>query len=562
MPVVQHFTLDWKEPDFSKLYSPVFQWRIDKLREMRQWAVDARRLNQQNAKLHRLKLHYRENPGQFIYDWGMTYDPREAEEGRTAWLPFILFKRQIEWLEWIETKRKAREPGICDKSRDGGLTWLAIAYACTVCLFSRNRAIGFGSRKEDYVDKTGDPKSIFWKGRHFVKYVPQEFRGTWNADRDAPHMRISFPDSGSVITGEAGKNIGRGDRTTLYFVDESAHLEQQELVDLALSATTNSRIDISSVSGMNNSFARRRWGGKVDVFTFHWRDDPRRDDVWYRKKAAEHDPVVMAQEYDIDYMASVEGVVIPSIWVRAAVDAHLKLGLKPTGQRMAALDVADQGRDKNAMIGGQGFLIDFAQQWTGKGIDIFQTVQKSVIICTTHEFERLRYDMDGLGAGVRGDARVINERRHLNGESVIPVEGYRGSAAVMNPELDDVEKGVLNKNRFLNRKAQAWWVVRKRFLDTYRWVDQGITCDPDKIISISSHCGMLQQLIGELCQVQVKQTESGKLQILKSPDGASSPNLADALVIRFNRGEDAPMMINENVFEELALAGRQMRVGV
>jgi hypothetical protein len=34
---------------------------------------------------------------------------------------------------------------------------------------------------------------------------------------------------------------------------------------------------------------------------------------------------VLAQEVDIDYAASVEGVLIPSAWVQAAVDAHIKL---------------------------------------------------------------------------------------------------------------------------------------------------------------------------------------------------------------------------------------------
>ncbi|MDI5303740.1 hypothetical protein MJN76_29380, partial [Salmonella enterica subsp. enterica serovar Anatum] len=35
-------------------------------------------------------------------------------------------------------------------------------------------------------------------------------------------MSVEFPDTGAVIKGEAGDNIGRGDRTTLYFVDEAA----------------------------------------------------------------------------------------------------------------------------------------------------------------------------------------------------------------------------------------------------------------------------------------------------------------------------------------------------
>lgn len=40
--------------------------------------------------------------------------------------------------------------------------------------------IGFGSRKEEYVDSTGDPKALFWKARKFVETLPVEFRGKWD----------------------------------------------------------------------------------------------------------------------------------------------------------------------------------------------------------------------------------------------------------------------------------------------------------------------------------------------------------------------------------------------
>jgi hypothetical protein len=44
-------------------------------------------------------------------------------------------------------------------------------------------------------------------------------------------------------------------------------------------------------------------------------------------------PVIVAQELDLNYQASAEGILIPSEWVQAAVDAHIKLGIQPSGQR-------------------------------------------------------------------------------------------------------------------------------------------------------------------------------------------------------------------------------------
>lgn len=47
-----------------------------------------------------------------------------------------------------------RENGITEKSREMGLSWTAIGLACSLCLFNKEMVIGFGSRKEEYVDST------------------------------------------------------------------------------------------------------------------------------------------------------------------------------------------------------------------------------------------------------------------------------------------------------------------------------------------------------------------------------------------------------------------------
>lgn len=270
-----------------------------------------------------------------------------------------------------------RENGITEKSREMGLSWTAIGLACSLCLFNKEMVIGFGSRKEEYVDSTGDPKALFWKARKFVETLPVEFRGSWSEKKHAPYMRVEFPETGAVIKGEAGDNIGRGDRTTLYLVDEAAFLQRPLLIDAALSQTTRCRIDLSSVNGMANPFAQKRHGGKIPVFTFHWRDDPRKDEEWYRRECEKIDnPVVVAQELDLNYSASAEGVLIPSEWVQAAVDAHIKLGIQPTGKRLGAMDVADEGRDKNAFSTRHGFLTENVREWSGVGSDIYQSVEK------------------------------------------------------------------------------------------------------------------------------------------------------------------------------------------
>lgn len=512
------FTFDFRKPD----YVAVFEWRMERLR----------RIRKDPALLPALRTYYRDHPAQFIIDWGVTFDPRNVERGLPAVIPFLLFPKQEEWVQWFIERWQAREPGITEKTRDMGMSWLTVGLAATVCLFRRGVVAGFGSRKEEYVDKIGSPKCLFEKARMFIAGVPVEFRPGWVREKHSPHMRILFPETGSVMTGEAGDGIGRGDRSSFYIVDESAFLERPELVDASLSATTNCRQDISTPNGMANSFAQRRHGGKIKVFTFHWRDDPRKDDAWYAKQVNDLDPVTVAQEIDISYTASVEGVVIPSAWVQAAIGAHRKLGIEPTGLTCGAMDVADEGRDKNAFAGRRGVLLEHLDEWSGVGGDIFQSVQKAFGFCDELGYEMFKYDADGLGAGVRGDSRVINEQRVADGRRAVNAEPFRGSGAVHDPEGEMVPERK-NKDFFANAKAQAWWALRMRFQATHRAVAEGLEYDPDKIISISEDLPMLGKLIAELSQPTYSINGVGKVVIDKAPDGTKSPNLADSVMIVF-----------------------------
>jgi hypothetical protein len=523
------FEFDFKNPDYIK----VFQWRIDRLVKIRG----------NPEALPALKKFYRDNPAQFIIDWGVTSDPRNVERGLPTLAPFLLFPRQEEWVHWFVDRWKSQEPGITDKSREMGLSWLTVALSATICLFNDGVVVGFGSRKEEYVDKKGDPKSLLYKVRQFIAHLPQDFRGTWDERRDAPYMRVYFPDTQSIITGEAGDGIGRGDRTSFYIVDESAWLPRPELVEASLSQTTNCRHDISTPRGMNNPFARKRFGGKVKVFTFHWRDDPRKDDEWYQKKCHDiDDPVVIAQEIDLNYSASVEGILIPSVWVQSAIDAHVKLGIQPSGIRKAGLDIADEGIDKNALCGRHGIVVDYLEMWSGKGGDIYNTVEKAFSLADVLEYQNIDYDADGLGAGVRGDARMINTNRIANGRPTINFEPFRGSGAVVDPTADpfkasnetkDGLRGRTNEDLFANAKAQAWWALRRRFQLTYRAVVEGLPYDKDDIISIASSVNDIRSLIIELSQPTYSQNAVGKIVVDKMPDGTRSPNKADAVMIAF-----------------------------
>lgn len=525
-------SFDWKNPD----YAPVFKKRIEVLAALR---ADPQ-------LLAALRVHYKHNPADFINDWGMTFDPRNSGTNVPSLMPFLLFPRQREWIEEVVELEALRIPGLTEKSRDMGISWLSVGYACAKAIFNEGDVTGFGSRKEEYVDKIDGPKSLFYKARLFMQYLPPEFRAGWTLKKHAPHMRLTFPETGSAIVGEAGDGIGRGDRTTRYFVDESAFLERAQLVENSLSQTTNCRIDLSSVNGMGNVFAQKRHSGRVRVFVFDWRDDPRKDEAWYKKQCEELDPVTVAQEIDRNYSASQEGIVIPNAWVQAAIDAHIKLGITISGERLGALDVADEGIDKNAFAGKYGILLETCVEWSGKGDDIFGTSQRAFTETEAIGAERFRYDADGLGAGVRGDARVINDARKLDKLPTIEALPFRGSGEVVDPDAqipsaiptpkDGKER--TNKDYFGNAKAQGWWNLRVRFQRTHRAIQlveagEANPYHPDDLISLSSAIPDLARLTTELSQPTVKQNNAGKLLINKQPDGARSPNRGDSVMMLY-----------------------------
>lgn len=547
---------DWRNPD----YISVFKQRAARLQKLRADPM----------MLAMVREHYRQGHiDDFINDWGVTVDPRVASKGRSSIMPMILWPKQREFIKFLYTRWRANEAATTVKSRDVGISWLAMGFSVGMCQFFDDISIGFGSEKEDKVDRSGDPDCLFYKGRMFLQYLPLEFRGGWVKEKHSAHMRLTFPNTGSSITGEAGNNIGRGGRKAMYFVDESAHIPNPKAIDASLSATTDCRIDMSSVNGMANSFAERAHNPDIPRFDFHFNDDPRKDAEWERKKRAELDPVIFAAEYDCNFSASVKGVVVPAIWVTAAKNAHKLLGLTPEGKKQGALDVADSGQDKNAMAIGHEWLVTHIESWRGSAdLDIYHTVEHAFLLSDLHNLEGFHYDGDGLGAGVRGDARKINEVRTTQKRSVIRVNVFRGSGELWKPE--GVVPGTESKAEdfFENYKAQGWWYLRMRFQHTHRVVEffrlHGVlpsNFDPALFISIDMDTAEAPRLCIELSQPVWDQSKRGKVMVDKCPKGTKqevrdaimSPNLADSVMMLY-APRRSPIVIHPSL---LTQTGRQ-----
>ena len=427
-----------------------------------------------------------------------------------------------------------------------GATWLCCNFSIWIWLFKSGSSIGWGSRKEQLVDKLGDPDSIFEKMRMIIDELPNFFKPNGFDEKiHASYMKIINPLIHSTITGEAGDNIGRGGRKSLYFKDESAFYERPEKIEAALGDNTNCQIDISSVGDINSIFDRKietgiYWqsgkkikSGETRIFIFDRKDHPFKTDEWYKKRRnkAEREGLlaIFLREVDRDNSALVEGRLISKQWINATIDAHLKLKIEESGSVISALDVADEGKDKHAIAMRKGILLKRCSDWfTG---DVGDATRKSLFFCKSDKTESLQYDCIGIGAGVKSETnRIKKEGKLQKNLNIVP---WNAASSPLRPKehmISGDKQSAKNKDFFSNLKAQGWWNLRVRFEKTFKTLN-GDIFPFDELISIDSKIEGLQELIKELSQPTYFLNGMGKMVIDKAPKGTKSPNRADAVMM-------------------------------
>ena len=510
--------------------------------------------------LARLKEQYSRNPMLFIVHWAMTFDPRKAakainDPSVTATMPMVMFRRQEQLLAWVWRKILVAsetdecEHAIVDKSRECGATWVTVWLSVWALLFVPGFVTGFGSRTQDYVDRSKDMKAFFQRVIWSLEFVPDFLKPEgWVTEEHYAKNRISNEHIGSIITGEAGANIGRGDRTSVYFVDEKAACRDGDGINRALSANTDCHIDIST-PGDGGDFHSQEKEERIetdDLFVFDHTDDPRKGKLWEEKKREQVGDTVFAIEYGRDEFAGDSLAFIPNQWLQACVDAHERLGLFQQGVRKAGFDPADTG-DAKAITVMHGPIIIESMQMT-KGNHFVGNVW-GFNKATDHAVEVMGYDADGLGVGL--PQSVARPRK-------MPLAPFKGKTKVREPNEpiptsggsmdfanDATVRAQLRKNGefFANRRAQAWWAFRVRVQNTYDCITtlkEGKAMPakfaPDDLISISSRATDHRQLVRELSRPRVARSGRTGLMLVESKEdmkkrGVKSPNLADSAVI-------------------------------
>lgn len=527
-------------------YEAILKWR----------QVMLRKFKKNPAKLHAALSYYAmpEHAAEFILHWVDTYDPRNAGSGNMTRLPLILFEKQAELVAFLVMLVEEQENGLIDKSRDMGATWVCSAFSVWMWLFMPGCSVGWGSRKQELVDKLGDLDSIFEKLRQLIRGLPKEFLPIgFTYDKHLSFERILNPENGASITGEVGDNIGRGGRKSIYFKDESAHYEHPELIEAALGDNTRVQVDISTVNGIGTVYDRKReaaieWrpgakkiaSGFTRMIVMDWSDHPAKTPEWYKTREAKMKREglvhIFRQEVDRNPAASLVGVIIPPEWVNAAIDAHIHFKFGDVGGWMSALDVADEGGDLNALTVRKGVTLRYAEDWAGDEEGVGKSARQAIGKTNELGGKLLQYDCCGIGAGVKSEAARLKKAGKLpNGFQLVP---WDAGQITQRPEARVVpgdKQSPTNEDFYKNLKAQGWWNLRRRFEKTYQMRTEPYIYKYkfDELISLPSSLPRIAQIKRELSQPTIKYDGAMRILVDKKPDGAKSPNFGDSIMMNY-----------------------------
>lgn len=477
------------------------------------------------------------------YVW--TFDPRllgkKDDQGRplSPYVPFVLWPKQRELIHFLWDRLQANEEWLLEKSRDTGATYVVAGFMLNRWLFGDGFKGTFGSRDLDLVDVAGDPDSIFEKMRIMLQRLPEWMLPEGFAfNRHSHSKRLINPAQGGTITGDGGKEMGRGGRSTMYCIDEAAFVPNAEDVERAVSGNTDCIGWISTPNGMGNLFARKRHSilKPHQIFRLHWRDDPRKTEEWAAaKKASMSDEASWASDFEIDYTASLEGVCIPAAWVQSAQRiGQLEPGVRRSNEDFTIGHDVGAGKARSVCVARRGPIV--IRPISRGNPDTIGTANWALEYALDIQARILNFDSPGVGIGVQ--SALLHS---ANRPASLLVQPVNTGDAPSDTVWDD---GRTSEEIAMNLKADIWWMARMRFKRTHEhllWLegksaeDGAMQHRPSELVSLPSGDPESDKLAVELSVVRYFRNEKGKIKIESKEQlakrGIKSPDYADAYVL-------------------------------
>lgn len=235
-------------------------------------------------------------------------------------------------------------------------------------------------------------------------------------------------------------------------------------------------------------------------------------------------------------------LVIPPAWVAAGIEFRKRLvaeGYELRGPRIGGLDIAEEGSNDTILTYRRLFFVEGDITWSKCNTTI--TAWRAASECERLGIGTLNYDADGVGTGPKGTWEQSGEMLKF---TPAPISSGAAPSELYWPD------GRSSVDLFHNRRAELWWLLRRRFERTYEFIIHGIEHPIDELIAIPDD----ERLQRELSEPKLDHTDRGKIKIeskQKMRDrGIASPDKADSLVYCFVPSVDytfAGSPVNESV---------------
>jgi len=251
--------------------------------------------------------------------------------------------------------------------------------------------------------------------------------------------------------------------------------------------------------------------------------------------------------------------VIQEDWIKACIDAHVKLGFEGKGAIVGGGDPSDVGNDPFGLAIRHGSVLTRLYEIEADNGN--RKMDEACKVAISQGVDSFGYDADGLGATLRDNVSSAFKGKKTK------IFAYKGSESCHKPNalyssesnsIYDANQAKKNKDVFDNKKAQNIVSFADRVFRTWDAVTNNKYYDPDTMFSIDSSNidkQVLQKFVAECSKVPLKAGNQIKFYTkpemrkgITLPDGnrlvIPSPNLFDAVVLSFD--EDS-MIINNNV---------------
>jgi len=225
----------------------------------------------------------------FFYFNVFCWTTNPARPYRRKKIPFITYPFQDRGLDIIFDSLEESFDVSVEKSRQMGASWLFALVIHYCWLFRQGQNFLMLSRSDEYVDKSNEPKSLFYKLDYINNHLPLWMMPVgWNKNKHRNVKRMMNPANGNTIVGEATtEDSGRGGTFTAVLHDEFGACDVGMGILKSTRAATGTRWFNSTPKGTGNAHYRivqlsRQNPQQVRPLRFHWSDHPEYSEVLYK----------------------------------------------------------------------------------------------------------------------------------------------------------------------------------------------------------------------------------------------------------------------------------------